>query len=400
MPNSVSLPVIEIRGLRKRFCKSLMRSMYYGLLDIAEEFLLYRSDKSKLRKNEFWALSDIDLTIQRGDSIGLIGHNGAGKTTLLKLINGLMKPTSGQITVRGRIGALIALGTGFNPVLTGRENMRISARILGFTAQRIEEKFDEIVAFSDLGDFIDTPVSSYSSGMLARLGFSVAIHLEPEILLVDEVLSVGDLGFTIKCLKKIFEYKNAGGTILLVSHSLYTIRANCSKAIWLENGKIIRTGDVNTVCDEYEFRTSLESENSAEVFNSAELQICAVTYNSNLQLHEDLEIRIAIDATRYISEPILVVSVFTLANQNILTVSGDAKTALEIKQGATSITLRLKNLRLVPGTYVLNIVVAEKEINHQLAAHINKYKFRIVSADNSLYTGILLSTPEWQIKTP
>ncbi|HSF83235.1 MAG TPA: ABC transporter ATP-binding protein, partial [Anaerolineales bacterium] len=222
--------------------------------------MIGKSDSHKeLRKDEFWAVRDVSFSVDRGETLGLIGHNGAGKTTLLRMLNGLIKPDAGRIEVRGRVQALIALGAGFNPVLSGRENIYVNASVLGISKAEIEQRFDEIVAFSELEEFIDMPVQSYSSGMAVRLGFSVAAHLEPDVLLVDEVLAVGDLAFRAKCQVRIQELKERGVAIILVSHNLHTISHVCTRAISLEKGHILFDGDTEQAIDLY--RASLIKNN-------------------------------------------------------------------------------------------------------------------------------------------
>lgn len=205
MNNSDTL--IRCENLSKKFCRDLKRSLWYGLTSsTANLFGNHCSDSAKLREGEFWANNDISFELKRGECLGLIGKNGAGKTTLLKMLNGLIKPDIGRIEMRGRIGALIALGAGFNPVLTGRENIYVNSSILGISKREVRARFDEIVEFSELCDFIDTPVRNYSSGMSVRLGFAVAVVLmKPDVLLLDEVLAVGDAAFRAKCLNRIIE---------------------------------------------------------------------------------------------------------------------------------------------------------------------------------------------------
>lgn len=217
------VPVIEAHGVGKKFCRSLKRSLWYGLIDVAGELTGRSQPRTTLRTDEFWAIRDLSLELNAGETLGLIGANGAGKTTLLRIFNGLLKPDTGRVTVRGRMQALIALGAGFNPILTGRENLYVNASILRIPKAEIDRRFDSIVDFAGVGDFIDTPVQSYSSGMAVRLGFAVAAHLEPDILLVDEVLAVGDEGFQVRCLNKIGELKSSGTAIVLVSHNMHTI---------------------------------------------------------------------------------------------------------------------------------------------------------------------------------
>ena len=186
--------LVKVEGVSKKFCRNLKRSLWYGVKDISSE--LFGSTKnSQLRPKEFWAVDDVSFELKRGECLGLIGHNGAGKSTLLKMLNGLIKPDKGKITMKGRIGALIELGAGFNPILTGRENIYNNGAVLGFSKKEIDAKFDAIIEFAEIDDFIDTPVQNYSSGMKVRLGFAVAAQMEPDVLIIDEVLAVGDVGF-------------------------------------------------------------------------------------------------------------------------------------------------------------------------------------------------------------
>src|SRR5438874_7548389 len=199
--------------------------------------LLQRSLLRDLRPSEtFPALRDVSIAVREGSTFGVIGRNGSGKSTALKLVAGITKPTSGTVRVRGRISALIELGAGFHPEISGRENVFINGIMLGLTKQQIQERFDEIVDFAELRDFIDAPVKTYSSGMYMRLGFAVAIHVDPGVLLVDEVLAVGDEAFTHKCLDKFSEFRRRGKTILLVTHSLNVVERFCDEAVWLDEG--------------------------------------------------------------------------------------------------------------------------------------------------------------------
>jgi ABC-type polysaccharide/polyol phosphate transport system ATPase subunit len=224
-------PLIEVSGLSKKFCRSLKRSLLYGMRDLAAEVVGLDADHSRLRTGEFWAIKDLSLEVNPGETLGLVGPNGAGKTTLLRILNGLIKPDEGRVTVRGRMQALIALGAGFNPVLTGRENIYVSASILGIPKNEVDRRLDSIVEFAGIPEFIDSPVQSYSSGMAVRLGFAVAAHLEPDILLVDEVLAVGDEGFQIKCVNRIGDLRLRGAAIILVSHNMHTISTYCSRVL-------------------------------------------------------------------------------------------------------------------------------------------------------------------------
>ena len=208
--------------------------------------------KKKNKKNEeFWALTDVSFHVKKGEVVGLIGSNGAGKSTLLKIVSGVMKPTSGKVTVNGVISPMIELGAGFDPELNARENIYLNGAILGYSKKFIDEKFDEIVEFSELKDFLEVPIKNFSSGMTAKLAFSIATIVNPEILIVDEILSVGDIKFQEKSKKKMMDMIEGGTTVLYVSHSLESIRDLCTKVVWLEHGKVIKVGNTNKICDEY-----------------------------------------------------------------------------------------------------------------------------------------------------
>ena len=202
-------------------------------------------------EERFTAVADVSLRIRQGSAVGIIGRNGSGKSTLLKLITGITKPTSGEVLVTGRISALIELGAGFHPEISGRENVFINGVMLGLTKQEISERFNEIVEFAELEAFIDAPVKTYSSGMYMRLGFAVAVHVDPDILIVDEVLAVGDEGFSLKCLDKFAEFKRRGKTILLVTHGLETVQRFCDEAVWLDEGAVRGRGDPRRVVHMY-----------------------------------------------------------------------------------------------------------------------------------------------------
>ena len=233
--------LIKVENVSKKFCKDLKKSFQYGLQDIFNE-ILNKETTHELRNGEFWAVKNISFELKRGECLGLIGHNGAGKSTLLKILNGLIKPDSGKVTMKGRIGALIELGAGFNPILTGRENVYINGAILGFTKKEINDKLESIIEFSEIGEFIDAPVQNYSSGMKIRLGFAIAAHMEPDIIIIDEVLAVGDLGFRIKCYNRINELLNKAA-VILVSHAMPDISKLSTDILLMDHGKAIFNGN-------------------------------------------------------------------------------------------------------------------------------------------------------------
>ena len=242
--------LVKVEGLSKKFCKDLKRSLKYGVQDLFPS--LSRKEKSSvLRKDEFWAVRDISFELQRGECLGLIGHNGAGKSTLLKMLNGLINPDEGKITIRGRVGALIELGAGFNPLLTGRENIFNNGAVLGFSRKEIEEKVEGIIDFSEIREFIDMPVQNYSSGMKVRLGFAIASQMEPDVLIIDEVLAVGDVGFRMKCLTRIGSLLSKTA-VIFVSHSMPQVSRISNKVLLMENGKpVVCNYDVSKAIDIY-----------------------------------------------------------------------------------------------------------------------------------------------------
>lgn len=207
--------------------------------------------QAKREMSEFWALNDVSFEVNEGEALGIIGHNGAGKSTLLKILSQITEPTTGEIRIRGRVSSLLEVGTGFHPELSGRENIYMNGAILGMSRREITSKFDEIVSFAEVGPFVDTPVKRYSSGMHVRLAFAVAAHLEPEILLVDEVLAVGDASFQRKCLSKMGDAARGGRTVLFVSHSMAAMQTLCDRVIWMERGKIKKDGEATSVIKEY-----------------------------------------------------------------------------------------------------------------------------------------------------
>ncbi|MBM3256620.1 MAG: ABC transporter ATP-binding protein [Candidatus Moranbacteria bacterium] len=244
--------VIKVENLHKKFCRSLKRSMFYGSVDVARNMLGMKVDTGHLRKKEFWALKDINFEVKKGETFGLIGANGSGKTTLLRMINGIFPPDRGRLMIKGRIGALIAVGAGFHPHMTGRENIYLNGAILGMTQAEIRKNMDSIIDFAEIGDFLDAPVSTYSSGMYVRLGFAIAIHSRPDIVLVDEILAVGDSKFQRKCLDKIRAMRQNGTTFILVSHNMQNIEAMCPKTILMDHGKQIAIGSPKDLVPIYE----------------------------------------------------------------------------------------------------------------------------------------------------
>ena len=304
--------LVRVDNVSKKFCKSLKRSLWYGMCDTARELNPFGLSAStscenpdalpELRNDEFWAVKNVSFELKRGECLGLIGHNGAGKSTLLKMLNGLIKPDTGRIEMRGRIGALIELGAGFNPILTGRENIYNKGAILGFTKKEIDSKFDEIVDFAEIEEFIDMPVQNYSSGMKVRLGFAVSAMMEPDVLIIDEVLAVGDLGFQMKCLNRIYEMRQ-NCCCMVVSHSMPMIGRLADCACLINKGGVHSIGsDVGHVIESYHNLFSTESSSltgsgkaqllSMEIFNEKNTQVEA---GSNFEFGEMIKLKLEIE---------------------------------------------------------------------------------------------------------
>lgn len=296
--------LIKAESVSKKFCKDLKLGLLYGMQDLGGS--IFGSDRPReLRKKEFWAVDDINFEVRRGECLGLLGHNGAGKSTLLKVLTGLIAPDKGRIEMHGRVNALIELTAGFNPILTGRENIFNNGAVLGLSDKEIKSKFDEIVAFSELEEFIDTPVQYYSSGMKVRLGFSVAVHTDPDVLILDEVLAVGDAGFRAKSFNKMKEVMKSAA-VIFVSHSMPTVSRICSDVLFMRHGKSYYYGDnihkgIEMYFDEFEGeKGNVELDTGAEI-KSIKLNNKLYTAKDDraliprVQFGQDLELELELD---------------------------------------------------------------------------------------------------------
>jgi len=386
--------------------------MLYGTWDISRNLLGLSSRSNLLRKDEFWAVSDVSFSVASGESLGIIGPNGAGKTTLLKMLNGIFWPDRGKITIRGKVGALIEIGAGFHPLLSGRENIYVNAAILGMTKKEVDKNLDSIIDFADIGDFINMPVKNYSSGMFVRLGFSVAAHCQTDILLVDEVLAVGDMAFSLKCHKKMSEYRQKGGTVLIVSHGIQLIRNVCKTAIWLNRGKIREIGDVHRVCDLYEAESIKNEKNPlAEVGNrwqnDSAVEISKVEFlDSNDQIRTDFKVgepfklRIGFACRRTVKNPVFTVSIFDseghVFSSNYSNFDGYQFSSIS---GTGHVDFLLDKLSFNPAKYICSITLSEEEVANILDWHEKRYSFTI--AENTTNYGFFNPFPRWSpIKNP
>jgi lipopolysaccharide transport system ATP-binding protein len=355
--------LIKVENVSKKFCKNLKRSLWYGVQDISAG-LLGGTDKETLRKGEFWAIRDVSFEVRRGECLGLIGHNGAGKSTLLKMLNGLIRPDEGSIEMHGKVGALIELGAGFNAVLTGKENIFNNGAVLGFTKAEIEEKYDAIITFSELEEFIDMPVQNYSSGMKVRLGFAIAAQMQPDIMLIDEVLAVGDMGFVLKCFNQMDKLL-PNTAIILVSHSMPQVARMSSKIFMLEKGQqLFYSNDVASGLTEYYNRFKLEigDYNGSESVNLSEISLFSegnqldlkndviVNYGSDLQI--DLEI----DCKEIVYNPSVYVAFYDKEQRNFAEITNyDDYIQLESIQGILKTSVVVPNINFAQGKYSITI---------------------------------------------
>lgn len=361
--------VVKIDDVQKKFCRNLKRSLWYGIKDIASELVGKTNYSKELRRDEFYALNGVSLEIKRGECLGMIGRNGAGKTTLLRLLNGLIKPDRGTISIRGNVGALIALGAGFNPILTGKENIYINAAILGIPKKQVDESVQKIVEFADIGKFIDAPVQSYSSGMQVRLGFAIAAQLEPDILLIDEVLAVGDRPFRIKCYNKIGELLGRSG-IVLVSHNMADISRICTSVAVLEQGRIIFHGSPEAAIDIY--NSSCPGEEKPFVQTSAGMRFNGLRLSKpKITWKEGIDFSAEIDSDFAKDECLVRITIMDSSNQ----VVGEWRSknhglSYDMKKGLNLIEGSLSSLELRNDSYYLNFILSpQNEIEYLIAAH-------------------------------
>ncbi|MCK5021953.1 MAG: ABC transporter ATP-binding protein [Candidatus Pacebacteria bacterium] len=400
---------IEIKNVGKKYNIAHQRGGYVSLRDVITNILKnpfkhakHKAKKAlgRIEKEEFWALKDIDLTIKKGEVIGIIGSNGAGKSTLLKLLSRITPPTTGEIKISGRIASLLEVGTGFHPELTGRENIFLNGAILGMTKKEIVERFDDIVEFSGVEQFIDTPVKRYSSGMYVRLAFAVAAHMEPDILVVDEVLAVGDAEFQKKSLGKLDAVSKAENrTILFVSHNMAAIQKLCKRCILLEGGKIKMVGETKKIIDFYLHRQDkisklpLEERNDRKGSGNVRFTKCElltpIPENNTLKLklsyknktentYTDVKISLSIKDSN--KEHI------TNITNNVL------NQRIDIQKGRGDIYIEIMNFNLESGKYMLSLFIATDKMNSEILDSIEDAFMFNIDNNNFYKTGNLPPT--------
>lgn len=341
-------PILEVQGIGKKYKISHQGVKYLSLREKVRDVLTFKKTESE----EFWALRDISFSAQTGESIGIIGRNGAGKSTLLKILSKITKPTTGRITLRGRVASLLEVGTGFHPELTGRENVFLNGSLLGMKRREIEVKFDEIVDFSGVEKFLDTPLKHFSSGMQLRLAFAVAAFLEPEILIIDEVLAVGDAEFQRKCLGKMEDVSQSGRTIIFVSHDLAAVEKLCAKSILVQSGRIKMIADTAAVVNEYMYKQEGERAGSREVVK--DVFLTSISFgNGRIESHSSVSFSISL--THQLARPqITEFCILIYTSRGIRVAILDFRDHLfkfRHIDNTISITGTIDNLNLVEGDY-------------------------------------------------
>ncbi|WP_304016721.1 ABC transporter ATP-binding protein [Nonlabens dokdonensis] len=377
--------LVKVEGLSKKFCKSLKKSLKYGMYDLVAN-LRGKPTSDDLRPDEFWALKDINFELRRGECLGLIGHNGAGKSTLLKILNGLINPDHGKVTMRGRVGALIELGAGFNQVMTGRENIYNNGAILGFTREEIDTKVEEIIDFAEIREFIDAPVRNYSSGMKVRLGFAVAAQMEPDVLIIDEVLAVGDVGFRIKCLNRIGELLN-NCAIIFVSHSMPQVSRICTSGILMQNGTVKSFDlDISDTISKYYKLFEVES---ARVLGGSKVVIQEVTATVNNrvilkgnQILQGEKLKLSFVCKWNVPVSAILCKIFFINNdsRNVLDVASSLNYDELITNGMNNkITVETDQLYLNGGNYSITLVIQNARSKERLLRYDGIFNISIHS---------------------
>ncbi len=377
--------VIKVENISKKFCKNLKQSLKYAVFDIASEFSFGENNQS-LRKGEFWALDDISFELKKGTALGIVGPNGAGKSTLLKLLNGMLKPDTGTMKINGSINALFELGTGFSQVLTGRENIYINAAVFGFSKEYVDNVIDKIIDFSEIEEFIDSPIKNYSSGMKVRLGYAIAAQLNPDILLLDEVFAVGDTSFRRKCIKHMQSYLKNSGTILLVSHNIYLLQNVCSEAILIDNGKIVHQGSSVEVVNRYlESQKSNDKNDVSKSLSNTELnkknpvridKIEIVPLNKkNIKTGHPAKISISYTSLIEIENIYWGFNISTADQTQALTsgIRENSESPIKLTKGKGELNCTIKDFSLMAGTYTLTGIIGELETGTKLTETLSIY---------------------------
>jgi lipopolysaccharide transport system ATP-binding protein len=387
----MSETLVKVDHVSKKFCRNLKSSLWYGMKDLTGELLGCSNGHGDLRKDEFWAVKDVSFELRRGQCLGLIGKNGAGKSTLLKMLNGLIKPDRGRIMVRGRVGALIELGAGFNPILTGIENIYINAAVLGIPKRDVDKQLDSIIDFAEIGDFINTPVQHYSSGMKIRLGFAVAAQLKPDVLFIDEVLAVGDMGFKIKCINRI-SHLIQDSAVIFVSHAMPLVSSICTKIMVLSNGKVENhTSNVASGIDGYLSRFSALDQTISgtrkAIISNVTISNGQVTAKGrdrlSIDYEDDLMIEWRMDLESSVKDPVITVWIESHDLRSVADCNSQFCGFKVAPKPCSKIRLTLSKLRLNMGVYSIGVGVIEQHTHEVLVRNVPVGQLQVKSSYTS-----------------
>ncbi|WP_445730824.1 ABC transporter ATP-binding protein [Mariniflexile sp.] len=396
--------LIRVEGVSKKFCKDLKTSLWYGVLDLVSNIRGNKNDRL-LRDQEFWAVKDINFELRRGECLGLIGHNGAGKSTLLKILNGLINPDAGKVTIKGRVGALIELGAGFDPILSGRENIYNNGAVLGFTKKEIEAKVEEIIDFAEIREFIDMPVQNYSSGMKVRLGFAVAAQMEPDVLIIDEVLAVGDLGFVLKCFKTI-DAILPNTAVIFVSHSMPMVSRICNQIVLMEKGHANYHGtNISKAIDLY-YDEFITNEDSNVVFTDDKIDLLEATIEGYSKLNnvykikwgDTIILKFKIRVKKLFKIPYVSLAVYDKEQRGVAEVFPTGQnTKLEMNSNEITYTIEIKNIYMSKGIYNFTFTASES-LNTDIYFKIHKAITIQVEEEKQIWAPFLLDSNFIELK--
>jgi lipopolysaccharide transport system ATP-binding protein len=423
--SSDSEVLVRVEGVSKKFCRSLKKSLWYGVTDVASALNPFGSQRSEtrgqkaeggdemrlppLRADEFWAVQNVSFELKRGECLGLIGHNGAGKSTLLKVLNGLIPPDTGRITMKGRVAALIELNAGFNPILSGRENIFNQAALLGFSKEETLAKFDAIVDFSEIGDFLDMPVQNYSSGMRVRLGFAIAAQMEPDVLIIDEVLAVGDVGFRYKCLNRMAEMLKKSAFVF-VSHAMPQVARICTSVLHMDHGStLLQTTNIKEALDSYYnlFDQGERAESGAGLVRVAKAQLvrpcpvgsqlAIIEYRGSVEIEVECEFGIDCEAA---TVQLVIWNQELIGVIDVLSSGKNSELLLFPIQPSNSsrnvrVSARLDNIQLNSGRYSVSVHVLSADTNTIHCKLDRAFEFMVRSNSYSACTFTMQA--DWRI---
>ena len=393
-------PIIRFEQVNKRFW------LAQNPTNVVESLLSLVKHRPKVKPHALWAVQDVSFDVHKGESVGLVGHNGSGKSTLLKLATRILRPTSGRVEMNGRISALLELGAGFHNDLTGRENIYLNAAVLGLSKRDVIQRFDAIVAFSELEEFIDIPVKHYSSGMYMRLGFSVAVHCDPDILLVDEILAVGDQAFQRKCIERIYALKRDGVTIVMVSHHIETLQKLCDQLVWMDHGQVQRKGVTDEVVGYYLQRMSAKGERVAvfERNGTHEAEITQVRFlnqegepTTTFKTGDAMTMEMTYLAHRPIFGPDMGFAIFREDGIHINGTSNRLGGVIIDKiEGEGKLRYHINSLPLLPGSYLVSAAIQDGEQPHAYDFHVQAYRFLVEPGGSRELHGLIALPATWE----